>query len=206
MAAWNYEACHARTLSHEGGWSNHPADPGGVTLEGVTQAVYDSYRSGKGLPRKALFAAMRTTPEWIAERRDIYRTLYWDKVCGDALPAGVDLAVYDYAVNSGVARAARVLQRLVAVTDDGRIGPVTLAALARHDPATLVERICDERLAFLKRLKTWPVFGKGWGRRVADVRRAAAGMARAAAPPAAAAKPSVLRSLLAAVAALFKRG
>lgn len=177
MAAQNYEACHARTLIYEGGYSNHPADPGGVTLEGVTQAVYDSYRDGKGLPRKALSVSMRTVPEWIAERRDIYRTRYWDALACDGLPAGLDLAVYDYGVNSGVGRAAKVLQRLVSAAADGVIGPVTLAAIRRRDAGDLIERLCDERLRFLQSLRTWPVFGRGWGRRVAEVKQAALTMA-----------------------------
>ena len=178
MAAWNYEACHAKTLIYEGGYSNHPADPGGVTLEGVTQAVYDEFRKRKGLPRKALSAFMRTPPEWIAERCDIYRALYWDKVQGDSLPPGVDFAVYDYGVNSGVGRAAKVLQRALDVADDGAIGPVTLAAVNRAAPTVLIIALCDERLRFLRSLRTWGVFGKGWGRRVADVKEAALAMAQ----------------------------
>lgn len=152
MAAWNYEACHARTLSYEGGYSNHPSDPGGPTLEGITQAVYDNYRKTKGLPRKALSASMRHTKSWIAERRAIYRTLYWDKVRGDDLPAGVDLAVYDFGVNSGVARANRYFE-----------------ALASGAPADLVKRLCAKRLSFVQQIRTFSTFGRGWTNRIADV-------------------------------------
>ncbi len=164
MAAWNYEACHARTLGYEGGWSHHPADPGGATLEGVTQSVYDGYRKTKGLPRKALSASMRTTPAWIAERREIYRTLYWDKVRGDDLPAGVDLAVYDFGVNSSVARANRYF---------GALGPGA--------PAELVKRLCARRLSFVQQIRTFAVFGKGWTRRIADVEATGVRMALSAA-------------------------
>ncbi|HWM82452.1 MAG TPA: glycosyl hydrolase 108 family protein [Pseudolabrys sp.] len=182
MVASSYDAALARVLAHEGGYSNHPADPGGVTLEGVTQAVYDDYRRSKGLPREALLPSMRGKPAWIAARDAIYRARYWDVLRCDALPSGVDYAMFDYGVNSGVARAAKALQRLVGVDVDGAIGPLTLAALATHRPAALVAALCDERLAFLKSLKTWPVFGAGWSRRVADVRRVALAMTDATSP------------------------
>jgi len=181
MSASSFDAALARVLAHEGGYSNHPADPGGVTLEGVTQTVYDEYRRSKGLPREALLASMRGTSAWIAARNDIYRARYWDKLRCDALPAGLDYAVFDYGVNSGVARAAKALQRLVDVNVDGVLGPLTLAAVAPHRPAALIAALCDERLAFLKSLKTWAVFGTGWSRRVADVRHDALAMADAAA-------------------------
>jgi len=182
MVASSYDAALARVLAHEGGYSNHPADPGGVTLEGVTQAVYDDYRRSKGLPREALLPSMRGKPAWIAARDAIYRARYWDVLRCDALPSGVDYAMFDYGVNSGVARAAKALQRLVGADADGAVGPLTLAALATHRPAALVAALCDERLAFLKSLKTWPVFGAGWSRRVADVRRVALAMTDATSP------------------------
>jgi lysozyme family protein len=95
----------------------------------------------------------------------------------DALPAGLDYAIFDYGVNSGIARAAKVLQRALGIAADGVIGPVTLAGVARSVASTLIMAVCDERLRFLQSLHTWPVFGKGWGRRVAEVRRAALAMA-----------------------------
>ena len=100
-------------------------------------------------------------------------------MCCDNLPAGVDYAVFDYGVNSGIARAARVLQRLVGTSVDGEVGPDTIAATARAKPAELINQICDERLAFLQGLRTWSVFGNGWGRRVHEVRAAAVAMAGA---------------------------
>jgi len=169
---------HANVLRYEGGYSNHPDDPGGVTLEGVTQAVYDDFRDRKGLPRKALSASMRTSADWIAEQRDIYRARYWDALACDELPAGVDFAVFDYGVNSGISRAAKVLQRVLGVADDGTIGPLTLAAVKRAAPTLIIIALCDERLRFLRSLRTWRVFGKGWGRRVADVKEAALAMAQ----------------------------
>jgi len=159
-------------LVHEGGFSNHPKDPGGATNKGVTQAVYDAYRARGGQPKRSVRSITA------AEVEAIYRREYWDKVKADQLPAGVDYCVFDFAVNSGVSRAARYLQRAVGVAQDGKIGPVTLAAVARVSPPSLIDRICNERMAFLRGLKTFATFGKGWTRRVTDVRAHAKGMAR----------------------------
>ena len=101
----------------------------------------------------------------------------------DELPAGVDYATFDYGVNSGISRAAKVLQRLLGVEADGEIGPNTLAAAAHSDPAKVIGQMCDERLAFLQGLKTWKVFGSGWGRRVREVHIAALVMAKTASAP-----------------------
>jgi lysozyme family protein len=124
----------------------------------------------------------------VAEAKAIYRQHYWNAMRCDELPAGLDYAVFDFGVNSGIARAVKFVQRLLGVAADGRMTDAVLAAVSKHDAADLVARLCDQRLAFLKGLKTWPVFGAGWGRRVAEVRAAALTMARAAPisnPPAA---------------------
>ena len=160
----NFNRCLKEVLSHEGGWSNHPNDPGGATMKGVTQRVYDAYTGRKRSVRNI------TDDEIEA----IYRLLYWNKIEGDALPRGVDLAVFDAAVNSGPFQAAKWLQRSVGTVADGVIGPVTIAATLSSDLSTTVSKICDARLRFLKRLKTWKTFGKGWSRRVAAIRQAAA--------------------------------
>jgi lysozyme family protein len=97
----------------------------------------------------------------------------------DDLAAGLDYALFDYGVNSGNARAVKALQQLLGLPGDGRISDAVIAAAGRRDVADLIAQLCDERLAFLKRLKTWPVFGAGWGRRVAEVRAVALTMARA---------------------------
>lgn len=152
MSASNYEACLKQMLVYEGGYSNHPRDPGGVTLEGVIQTRYNEYRRAKGLPQKALKPEMRRMPEWIRERNEIYRKYYWNPVQGDALHDGVDLAVFDYAVNSGPGRA---LPHFKPFRD--------------LPPVQAIKKLCARRLAFLRALGTWSVFGKGWGPRVANV-------------------------------------
>jgi hypothetical protein len=128
--------------------------------------------------KDATAADVRNMPIDVA--KDIYRSKYWDAMRCDDLPAGVDYAVFDYGVNSGIARAAKVLQRFVGANVDGEIGPDTIAATAPADAAELINQICDERLAFLQSLRTWGVFGNGWGRRVREVRAAAVSMAGAA--------------------------
>lgn len=184
MAASSFDAALARVLDHEGGYSNHPADPGGPTMKGIIQRVYDAYRTRSGQPLRPVRQIERD--ELVA----IYRSQYWDAVRGDDLPAGLDYMVFDGAVNSGPAQAAKWLQRALAVPADGQVGAVTLAAAARcADLGALVDDICARRLAMLKRLATWPVFGAGWGRRVADVRRVGHAWAQTGAPPAEAADP-----------------
>lgn len=176
MAASSFGAALARVLRHEGGFSDHPADPGGPTQKGVTQRVYDAYRARKGQPARSV----RLLEE--AELVEIYRRQYWDAVRADDLPAGLDYAVFDAAVNSGPAQAGKWLQRAAGVSDDGQVGALTLAAVAAGDPARLAADVCDRRLAMLRTLRTWPVFGRGWGRRVAEVRRVSLALASGAVP------------------------
>ena len=107
------------------------------------------------------------TPEKVAP---LYKAKYWDLVQADKLPDGVDFCVFDCAVNSGVKRASRLLQRAVGVDDDGVIGRATLAAVEALKPAEIIDRFCAERLTFLESLPTFGTFGKGWSRRVASVK------------------------------------
>lgn len=167
----NFDACLAETLIHEGGFSDHPRDPGGRTMRGVTQRTYDAWRGRQGMPPADV---KNVSP---AELSKIYRGEYWDKVRGDELPKGVDLAVFDFAVNSGVPRAVRTLQELVGADVDGIIGPKTLDLAKRYE-GRLHEDICDERLRFLRRLTTWPSFGKGWQTRVSDIRNVSGRMVK----------------------------
>ena len=120
------------------------------------------------------------------EAAAIYRAHYWDAIAGDALPAGLDYALFDYGVNSGPAKAVIALQTRLGVAGDGRVGPLTLAACRRADAIGLIGQLCDDRLAFLKTLSTFLSFGRGWTARVAEVRAAALVMASepaSSAPP-----------------------
>ncbi|MCW0235222.1 MAG: hypothetical protein OJJ21_16595 [Ferrovibrio sp.] len=162
----NFARALSLVLKHEGGWSDHPADPGGATMKGVTLANFRRYV--KPNATKADLKAI--TDEQIAT---VYRRFYWDAVAGAELPDGVDYAVFDFAVNSGPSRAAKYLQAVVGVTQDGKIGPATVKASRQMAQASIIHKLCDDRLAFLKRLSTWPTFGKGWERRVKEVRSGA---------------------------------
>jgi lysozyme family protein len=179
MATQNYNQSLDMLLQHEGGYTNHPDDPGGPTNFGIT--IYD-YR--KYVNPQADAADVKHMD--IEEAKKIYRARYWDSQKCDELPSGVDYAIFDYGVNSGIGRSAKVLQRLVGADADGKIGPNTLKAVQdyvdRKGAGALVQAICDERLDFLHNLRTWPVFGKGWGRRVYEVEQIALEWANAEPP------------------------
>ena len=165
----NFESALEAVLHHEGGFVNHPADPGGMTNLGVTKKVWEEW-VGHEVDEKTMRGL---TPEIVGP---MYKAKYWDKVKGDDLPSGVDYAVFDAAVNSGPGRAAKWLQGCVGVEQDGGIGPKTLAAVAAMNPVELVDDYANRRLSFLMDLPHWGTFGKGWGRRVAAVQTVAATM------------------------------
>ena len=152
-------------LAHEGGYVHHEKDPGGRTNHGVTQRVWEEW-VGHEVDEKQMRAL---THEMVAP---LYKRKYWDAVRADDLVAGVDYCVFDVAVNSGPGRAIKFLQSCVGVTADGGFGPATLAAVkkAEEEPARLIELYCARRLEFLQSLKTFETFGKGWSRRVQEVK------------------------------------
>jgi len=165
----NFDACFNYVIRSEGGYSNHPSDPGGRTNFGVTQEVWEDW-----VDRKVTEEEMkRLTPEKV---KPLYKELYWDRVKGDKLPSGVDYCVFDAAVNSGVRRASQWLQTAVGVTADGSIGPQTLAIASVTLPPTTIINYSAQRLKFLQGLSTWATFGKGWERRVAEVKQTALAM------------------------------
>ena len=152
-------------LAHEGGYVDHPQDPGGRTNLGVTQRVWEEWL-GRPVSEKEMRAL---TPMMV---KPLYKRKYWDACRADDLVAGVDYAVFDVAVNSGPGRAVKFLQSCVDVTIDGGFGPATLAAVkkAEENPTRLIELYCAKRLEFLQSLRTFETFGKGWSRRVQEVK------------------------------------
>lgn len=152
----NFPTCLKTVLRYEGGKVDDPRDPGGRTAYGITQRTYDAWR---GKPGKDVWTI---TQDEVAA---IYKQNYWDKISGDDLPDGVDMATFDFAVNSGVSRAAKYLQSTVGVTQDGVIGPKTVLACKTY----VANQLTDKRLGFLKGLPTWSTFGRGWANRVNDV-------------------------------------
>lgn len=162
----NFQRALSRVLKHEGGFVDHPKDPGGATNRGVTLATFRAYVKADG----TVADLKKITDEQVST---VYYRHYWAAVNAHQLPAGVDYAVFDFAVNSGPKRAAQYLQSVLGVNQDGRVGPKTIAAAGAADHAAVINELCDRRLAFLRRQPTWPTFGKGWARRVSDVRSAA---------------------------------
>lgn len=162
----NFQRALSRVLKHEGGFANHPEDPGGATNRGVTLATFRAYVKPDG----TVADLKQITDEQVST---VYYRHYWAAVNAHQLPAGVDYAVFDFAVNSGPKRAAQYLQGVLGVAQDGRVGPKTTAAAEAADHPAVINALCDRRLAFLQRQKTWKTFGKGWSRRVEDVRKTA---------------------------------
>jgi lysozyme family protein len=162
----NFTAALASVLAYEGGFSDDPLDPGGMTNLGVTRAVWSEWL---GRP-----ASVKEMTELTASAvAPMYKRKYWDAVNGDELPDGIDHCVFDFAVNSGVGRAAKLLQSCLGVAVDGQIGPKTLAAAKAANAKKVIELYGLARLTFLKSLPHWPVYKNGWSTRVADVTSAA---------------------------------
>jgi len=181
MAQDNFARALDAVLRHEGGYVNHPKDPGGATNLGVTLATARRLGidvDGDGDTDIIDMKLLKPT-----DAAKVYKYEYWDKVRGDDLPRGLDYAVFDFAVNSGVSRAAIYLQEIVDVAPDGKIGPITLKAVNAGARLSIINRLCDDRLAFLGRLSTFKTFGNGWTARVAGVRSEAMQMAAAPVPP-----------------------
>jgi len=151
-------------LKHEGGFVDHPDDPGGATNKGITHKTYSDFL---GRPLEDV-DELKNIPEEHVQL--IYKQGYWDKVKGDNLPSGVDFAIFDWAVNSGPGRAAKALQKAVGATADGAIGPKTLAAVEAADAAEIIKAVADDREVFYKSLRTFNTFGKGWLRRNKETR------------------------------------
>ena len=169
----NFEKSLEMLLHHEGGWSWHSEDPGGMTNFGVTKKVYEAW-----VGREVSEQEMRDlTPEKVAP---IYKKNYWDKLRGDDLPGGLDFAAFDWGVNSGTGRPAKVMQKYIGATQDGAIGPKSLGLIAENDPGNIIQYLYEQRQKFYERLKTFETFGKGWTRRNQETLKAALEMANEA--------------------------
>jgi lysozyme family protein len=173
----NFEKVMPHILAHEGGYVDDPYDAGGATKYGIT---FNTLMNWRGKPITKTDVQKLT----IAEATSIYRKNYSAVVRFDDLPPGVDYAVLDYAINSGPARAKKALQSVLnhGLVVDGVIGPQTMAVLGTTNPATVVNRLCDQRMAFLKNLPRWKRYGVGWSRRVKEVRSIATQLANGGQP------------------------
>ena len=154
----NFDKSLKMILHHEGGYVNHPRDPGGETKLGVTKRVYEEWGGTKDM--------RDLTQEDVAP---IYEKNYWGRAKCDHLPSGLDLAVFDWAVNSGVGRAAKKLQTMIGTEADGGIGPNTLRTLDEYIEHHGIEETLRNykaiRQKFYESLSTFDTFGKGWTKR-----------------------------------------
>ena len=159
----NFNECLQIILHHEGGYVNHPEDPGGMTNLGVTKRVYEDWVG---------YAVSEHTMQNLTEEdvAPIYKKNYWDRVKGDDLPEGLNLCVFDFGVNAGTGRAAKYLQTMIGTVADGGIGPNTLRALdeyvSLHGVNETIENYQKNRQRYYEKLKTFETFGRGWTRRV----------------------------------------
>lgn len=152
-----FDEAFDRLLGNEGGYSNNPSDPGGETMWGITKVVAVAH---------GYTGAMEDMPQSVAKA--IYRPAYWDACKCDQMPEDIRFDLFDSAVNSGPVQATKWLQQAIGTQADGVIGPATLAAVKAADGARLSKRVNAQRLRFMTNLKTWPVFGMGWARRIAN--------------------------------------
>ena len=157
----NYDKCLETILHHEGGYVNHPKDPGGETNLGVTKRVYLEHGGTKDM--KDLL---------VEDVAPIYKKGYWDKMKGDELPNGLDLCVFDFGVNAGPGRSAKYLQTMIGTVADGGIGPNTLKAVeayvSEHGINKSIENFQEARQGYYEKLSTFETFGRGWTRRVTE--------------------------------------
>lgn len=166
-----FHVCLAETLKWEGGYSNDPVDPGGPTMCGIIQRVYDAWRDRHHAPRRSVREIER------AEIESIYHANYWQLVRGDELPRGIDLAVFDFGVNSGPGTGIKALQRALGIKEDGHLGPATLQACYEAERAgragEIVALIMQRRRQYLRSLAIFWRFGRGWLRRCDGIEAAA---------------------------------
>jgi len=166
----NWDRCFEMVIIHEGGYTDNPIDPGGSTNWGCTKAVWEQY-VGHPVTKDDIKALTKD------DVKPLYKHRYWDAIHGDALPSGLDYCIFDCAINSGVNRAAKFIQEIVGVPTDGAIGNNTISAIVQINPVTLINEFSDKRQFFLESLKTFATFGKGWTRRVQEVRNKSLDMA-----------------------------
>ncbi|CAB4132222.1 Peptidoglycan binding domain containing protein [uncultured Caudovirales phage] len=173
----NWDKAFELVIAHEGGFTNDQRDPGnhlpdgreGCTMWGCTQANWEKY-IGRQVTQEDMKALSKE------DVKPLYKRDYWDAVKGDELPAGVDYAAFDFAINAGPSRSRKMIQTALGVTADGAIGPATIAAIKAADGEELLQKFSDAKEAFYRSLPTFATYGKGWLKRVADVQSVAVTM------------------------------
>ena len=173
----NWDKSFDMVIAHEGGFTDDPRDPGnklpdgrpGCTMWGCTQANWEAY-VGHHVTHDDMKALKKD------DVKPLYKKNYWDAVHGDELPSGVDYAAFDFAINAGPGASRKMIQRALGVAADGAIGPATMAAIKAADGKDFLKKFSDAKIAFYQTLATFPTYGKGWLKRVADVQAAASTM------------------------------
>ena len=145
-------------IKHEGGYVNHPEDPGGETKYGISKRAYPDVEIDKLSESDA---------------KAIYKEDYWNRIKGDDLPISVACVVMDYGVNSGISRESKALQGVCGITNgDGVIGPHTLSAVwttfKEQGKDFVIEGVTNQRQEFIRNLSIYDTFGKGWERRIKE--------------------------------------
>jgi lysozyme family protein len=165
----NFQTSLNLVLDHEKGFSDYPFDAGGMTNLGVTKKTWEAW-----VKRPVDEAEMRSlTPEKVMP---LYKTKYWDACKCDQLPLGIDYAVFDFAVNAGVSRASKTMQSALGTAADGIVGPATIGVATNADPDEFLEKFSKLKEQFYRSLQLFDVWGKGWLRRVSEVKQTAEGM------------------------------
>jgi len=155
--ASNFQECLDLVLKSEGGWVNHPSDPGGETNLGVTKRVWEEY---VGHPVESL---KKLTKDDVAP---LYELKYWRPCYCEVLPRGLDFVVFSMGVNAGPGRSVKLLQQSIGCVPDGVIGPRTRELISSSNGSTLIAKFSETRREYYRALKTFPIFGKGWLNRV----------------------------------------
>lgn len=170
----NWEKSFNLVISHEGGFSDDPRDKGnrmrdgrpGSTMLGCTQENWEHY-----IGRKVTHDEMRRLTK--EDVKPLYKKNYWDVVMGDVLCAGLDYAAFDFAINAGPFASRKLIQKALGITADGIFGPLTLKAIKESNGADLIEKFSKEKEAYYRSLSDFNIYGKGWLRRVAEVKATA---------------------------------
>lgn len=157
-----------KLLDHEGGYVNNPADPGGCTNMGITLATLRDWRHDPGQTCDDVRALTKD------QVKSIYFAKYFNALCCGDMPPGVDTELFDFGVNAGVHRAAKMLQGILSKRDpslkvDGVVGPLTMVAMAKASPRAVIEEFHAAKMDFYRGLGTWESFGKGWTTRAEAV-------------------------------------
>lgn len=167
----NFKHCLGLVLQSEGGFVNHPEDPGGMTNLGVTIKTWEDF-TGHQADEKTM---LDLTPEKVAP---LYEQKYWRPCYGEVLPRGLDFVVFSMGVNAGPGRSIKLLQSAVGCVPDGIIGPKTRELISNSNNATLISKFSEARREYYRSLKSFPIFGKGWLARVDKEEKEALDMAK----------------------------